>query len=165
MILRGTLGDGTRLQEPDTAALDDGAAARAARVEQSLRRRLERMREPKRFHPITPRDGIATGLPPPEPEAGLGTADPATRAARRRDFDRALRRKLAKNAPPDGLAPRTARPPAPAGMQTGRGNLKPTDFPGRPDTAVRAGDTLAGRARKLYSRRKHREAPEDKAPR
>ena len=167
MILAGYLGDGSNLTAPDDRALSDSAAAEALRLEQALRRRLERGREPEVFHAIQPK--IETGYPAIEDDKALAVPDVAARAERRVDHHRDLRKRLAKKLGPGGLDALTARPAPPPGMKTG-GNLTPRAFPGRPtapvpsppkpatESVVRAapivlGDSLAARARKLKKQR------------
>jgi len=164
MILEGLLGDRMNLSNPDSVALTDGEAGEELRIERALRRRLERMREPQVFHPIEPR--VATGYPEPEARGKLDLADAARRAERRREFHRALRSRLAKRVPTDELSPLKGKPGPPPGMKTARSNKPPTHFPGRPAVSeeraepdggaggpIRAGDSLAARARRLRKKR------------
>jgi len=184
MILEGYLGDGSNLTCPDVQALSDDPEAQALRLEQALRRRLERMREPELFHPIKPK--VETEYPEIEKAEELDTPDVSERVERRRDFHKDLRKRLAKRLGLEGLPPDAAKAPAPPGMKTRRGNLTPRDFPGRPvetpgpDAAigpvhktladprsvppetggtgqtgpVQLGDSLAARARKLKKQRR-----------
>jgi len=154
MILEHLLEGGAAHPSADSAALHSHSAADRLRVEQALRRRLERMRAPKRFHPIRPAAAVKTAYPAVEQPAALSTADVARRAERRRDADRALRRKLAKKIESGELPPDARRPLRPPGMKTPHGNLPPDAFPGEPAERVSAGDPLAARARKLYHRRR-----------
>ena len=168
MILEAYLGDASNLDNPDAAALTDGDPADELRLEQALRRRLERMREPQVFHPIEPR--VATGYPEREREKELDSPDVATRAERRRDFHRALRRRIARHIPTDRHDPMTSRPGPPPGMKTSGSNLPPTAFPGRPpegretadaegtEPAVSRDDSLAARARRLKKERRREKA-------
>lgn len=133
MILEGVLADGSALDHADDQALTDTDTASRQRLQQALCRRLERMREPQVFHPITPEPCVRTGYPAVEPETAQGRADVAERAARRRRFERELHKRIAKHIGPDGLRPLQGKPAPPRGMKTREGNLRPTDFPGRPD--------------------------------
>jgi len=132
LILRNVLGDGTDLRREDKGALTDSDPARATRLEQALRRRLERMREPQVFHPITPLPDVKTEYPDIEPEEQLATPDVARRAERRRQFDRDLHKRIAKKIKLDKLSPYARGPGPPPGMTTRASNLRPGDFPGRP---------------------------------
>jgi len=174
MILDGLLGDGSNLNCADTRALSDSAQAEAMRLEQALRRRLERGREPEVFHPIVPK--IETKYPDVEKPEELDTPDVAKRAERRRDFHKDLRKRLAKKLALGGLPSNAAPQAPPPGMRSRRGNLTPKAFPGRPVTpaqpqsaqeqaqpadkakqqspeTIRLGDSLAARARKLKKKR------------
>ncbi len=132
MILEGLLGDPGALRLPETRVLSDGAEAAGQRLEQAVRRRLERLREPQVFHPITPRPALETGYPGAEGAGSLAQTDAERRGARRRVFDRDWRKRLAKKLDLGGLRPDAAKAPVPRGMRTPSPNLKPTDFPGRP---------------------------------
>jgi hypothetical protein len=151
MILELMLGDGTALQQPETEGPGDTQAGAELRVEQALRRRLERMREPKLYHPIDPKP--ETAYPARESEDGLTQPDVAVRAERRRGFDKELRKRLAKRLPEPGLDPHTPLPPPPPGMATKHPNLPPTAFAERPAPAkedvIRQGDALAAKARRM----------------
>jgi hypothetical protein len=169
MILKGLLGDGSNLENPDSASLADTEADAALRAERALRRRLERMREPQVFHPIEPR--IETGYPEPERAEELERADSGERRARRRSFHRELRKRIAKSVPTDKLKPHAGIRRPPPGMKSRGSNAPPTRFPGRPEKGreeaeeivadekadaaapIRLGDSLAARARKLRKRR------------
>jgi hypothetical protein len=155
MILELLLGDGSSLR-PAPAAEAEGERLR---LERALRRRLERMREPELFHPITPKP--QTEYPQPETREELATPDVAARAERRRDFDRELRKRLGKRLPEEGLRPLAGGAGPPPGMKRPRPNLPPTAFPGKPEEKapegqqpVRHGDPLAARARKRKRERK-----------
>jgi DEAD/DEAH box helicase domain-containing protein len=128
MILQGFLGDMTNLAAPDDRALSDDDAAEALRLEQALRRRLERGREPEVFHPIKPQAEIETAYPRREADEKLRVADVARRAERRADFQRDLRKRLAKKLSLGGLPPEAMPRGAPPGMATRRGNLTPLAF-------------------------------------
>jgi len=152
MILEGLLGDGSNLCNPDTDSLTDSNANSELRLEMALRRRLERMREPKVFHPIEPL--VPTRYPDVESKEKLGIPDVVRRAERRKTFERKLRKRLAKHITTNHLPPHTGKVSPPPGMKTKRSNKPPTAFPGRPaaghTTVVRVlGDALAARARRL----------------
>jgi hypothetical protein len=175
VILDGLLGDGTNLVNADSASLSEVGEQSELRLEQALRRRLERMREPQVFHPIEPR--VETGYPDAEPGRGLTTPDVARRATRRRGFDREMHKRLAKHIETDELSPHAPHVPMPKGMTHRRSNLPPTHFRGRPtpeqaageargepeevapkappgpSTPMRLGDKLAAKARRLKKRR------------
>jgi len=169
MILEGVLGDGEALDCPDAVALTDSDAGDEQRLEQAIRRRLERAREPEVFHPIEPLP--KTTYPEREQEGELPEADVSKRVEKRRDFHKELRRRVAKKIPDERLSPGAGREPLPPGMKQ-RGSAKPpTYFPGRPAQAegegkptgtkpaeeagkdreapIGQGDSLASRARKL----------------
>ncbi|MCY3022259.1 MAG: DUF1998 domain-containing protein, partial [Planctomycetota bacterium] len=165
MILEGLLADGANLACPDAQALTDDRQAQALRLEQALRRRLERQREPDVLHPIAPK--VATQYPDAETPATLATPDVSRRIERRGDFDTDFRRRLAKKlalgGPPHGTP--VARPPP--GMKAAGGTLSPKAFDPSPlreearargelpgaTPPVQAGDSLAARARKLKKQR------------
>jgi DEAD/DEAH box helicase domain-containing protein len=148
MILEGMIDSGENLRNPDGTDLTDTDAALRVRLERAVRRRLERMREPQVFHPITPQPEVETAYPEREADDTLETADVERRVQRRRDFDRDLHKRLAKKIRLDGLHPHT--PPGkapqhtgvpdasvrPQGMKRRGSNLAPTAFPGRPDSAA-----------------------------
>ncbi|MBI3944529.1 MAG: DEAD/DEAH box helicase [Armatimonadetes bacterium] len=130
MILEGLLGDGSRLETADIQALTDGPAGETERLEWALRRRLERMREPQVFHPIRPE--VETAYPEIEKPETLPEPDVARRATRRREFERALRKRIALL-----VDPSPPGPPWPAVTPASR-------------------DSLAARARRL---KKDRDRP------
>ncbi len=181
-ILEGYLGDGSKLAEPDVFALSDDATADALRLEQALRRRLERGREPEVFHAIKP--DIETGYPEIEKADQLDTPDVAARAGRRTDHEKDLRKRLAKKIGLAGLDPfgAPAQQPMPEHLhKEGSGNLSPRHFSGKPDKAhstapapdagqaddeaaakkkadveantIKLGDSLASRAKRLKRQR------------
>ena len=180
MILEGVLGDGTHLRNPDSDALTDADPSvpsqaqdsrtggdRNLRLERALRRRLERMREPQMFHPITPKPGVKTEYPATEKTEELAKPDVAKRSERRQSFERDLHKRIAKQIETGDLSPDAGSPGPPKGMKTRRSNLRPTDFPGRPEpgeelpkeketsqTPVALGDALAARARKLHKKKR-----------
>jgi len=162
MILEGLLGDRTNLVNPDTDAMTDSDEGEFIRLEQSLRRRLERMREPQVFHPIEPK--IKTQYPDATPKEELGGADVTDRAKKRRSFHRELRRRIAKKIETDQLSPYAPPAEPPPGTHKPRHTRRPDDFAGKPDTSgeavtdgtppkpertIKLGDSLAARARKL----------------
>ena len=167
MILDGLLGDRANLVNPDTHAMTDSVEGERARLEQALRRRLERMREPQVFHPIEPR--IKTQYPDAIPEEQLGGADVADRKQKRRSFDRKLRDRIAKKIGSDMLSPHAASQKAPAGTHKPHSSRRPTDFSGKPEIheeeaasseppkpqkTIALGDSLASRARRLKHKNK-----------
>ena len=184
MILERLLGDRSNLECADTQALSDSESSRALRMEQALRRRLERMREPSVFHPIVP--DVKTEYPDAEKSENLERADVTLRIERKKDFQKDMRKRLAKRLELGGLPPEAGRTRPPAGMRGG-GNLTPRSFPGRPtndpaqgaDESARAqdaaaqleeqaeeqapgtiqlGDSLAARARKIRNRLNRRDS-------
>jgi DEAD/DEAH box helicase domain-containing protein len=105
MLLDGLLvGD---LEAPDAQTTTESDAAAEIRLEQALRRRLERGREPQVLHPIAPR--VETRYPDIEPAAELPKTDIERRIERRRDFGKALRAKLAQHEAPPEPPPPTPR--------------------------------------------------------
>ena len=171
MILKSMLGDRTGLTQPDKAGLTDSEAGRRERLERALRRRLERAREPRVFHPIRPEREVGTEYPVAEREETLNRADVTQRVEKRCSFEKGLRKRIAKKLDTGGLRPLSGKPPVPLGMQTKHGNLRPTDFPGRPiapaqkkkeerresltegDPRIILGDSIANRARKRRKKR------------
>jgi ATP-dependent helicase YprA (DUF1998 family) len=160
MILERLLGDGSNLRHSDTQALTDREGDARLRLEQALRRRLERKREPEVFHPIE--RTVATEYPQVEKGAALAQPDVAARAERRRSFDRELRKRIAKHLPENGLHPSAGGHLPPPGMKGRGSNLPPTHFPGRPQEnggqqerrTIEQGDPLASRARKIKKQRR-----------
>jgi hypothetical protein len=137
-ILDRMLGDGSALQTVEPQVLATDPEAELLRLEQSLRRKLERMREPQVFHPIRPRPEVRTRYPEIEAAGRLDQADVSRRKERRRAFDRDMHKRIAKKTGLDGKHPFAGRPPPPPGMAPGGANLRPTDFPGRPaESALR----------------------------
>ena len=134
MILHGLLGDWRQLDNPDTVSLTGSDAGDQTRLEIELRRRLERMREPRLFHPIEPL--VKTEVPAPEPTAELPKADVERRIERRDDFNKKLRQRLAAHKELDGLSPTTPRPGPPPGLRPRGGANTPADFPVPPEPAV-----------------------------
>ena len=180
MILEGLLGDQSHLKIEDTEALTDSDAGSALRLEKALRRRLERVREPQIFHSIKPKAEVKTGYPTIEKAEELEKPDVARRAERRRTFEKDLHKRIAKRIESTELSPRARRPAPPKGMKTGDGVVRPTDFPGRPETdtspakkeeplseketpqkPVVLGDTLAARARKRYKKKREEESGDE----
>jgi DEAD/DEAH box helicase domain-containing protein len=166
MILEGLIGDGTNLENPDTAALTDSDAGEIGRLEIALRRRLERMREPALFHPIEPK--IETETPAALSEDQLAGSDVGARRTTRRSFHKDLRRRLAKKIDEGKLDALTPKPGVPVGTHLPGAQRKPVDFAGKPDVPeepdaaaeppkpekpIELGDNLAARARKLRKNR------------
>jgi hypothetical protein len=94
MILQGLLGDGSRLREPETAVVADTPAARRERLVATLRRRLQRQRDPLLMHGV--QAVVTRQAPPAEPAGPLGQPDAAARADRKASFARQLRRRVAQ---------------------------------------------------------------------
>ena len=167
MILEGYLADGSNLATVDTLAMSDTKQAESLRLEQAIRRRLERMREPQVFHPIEPK--IKTQYPDATPTEKLGEADVAGRKQKRRSFDRKLRDRIAKKIETDELSPDASAPGPPPGTHKRRYTRRPDDFAGKPETGedkvadgappkpertIKLGDSLASRARRLKHKKK-----------
>jgi len=172
MILEGLLGDGTNLENEDVDSMTDSDFDQNLRLEKALQRRLERMREPQVFHPITPEPEIKTEYPAIEQKEELQKPDVTRRTERRMGFDKELRNLIAKRIESNELAPNAGIPAPPRGMKKRRGVVRPVDFPGHPEigeppsidetssaeketpeTPVVLGDALAARARKMYKRK------------
>jgi hypothetical protein len=164
MILEGLMADEAALDCPDVLSLTDSEESSEARLEAALRRRLERMREPVVFHPIEPK--VPTGYPDIEREEALPMADAARRDDRKREFNKELRKRIAKYQAAQ-LQPfsNEAVQPAPRIRPRGGGN-PPTAFPGSPTPPIKeeavvkkqpeviqSGDALAAKARKLKKQR------------
>lgn len=141
MILEGLLGDQTHLKDQSPSIAADSDPRSVIRLEQALRRRLERMREPEIFHPITPEAEIRTGYPDAEGEDELAKPDVTRRTERRRSFDRNLHKRIAKRIKSDKLPPLIGKTLLPSKMKTRHDVARPGDFPGRP---VRKERTSAG---------------------
>lgn len=161
MILRELLAAPSALEQPEAGVLAESSELDRARLRQALKRRLERMGEPQRFHAIKPPTEIKTEYPRIESKAENIEADSAKRVERRRNLDRDLHKRLAKKLGHDGLAPLKSKTGLiPRGMKTKHSNLKPTDFPGTPptpktpDTPIVLGDPLAARARSRAKKKK-----------
>jgi len=167
MILGGLLADGANLVNPDTHAMTDGETGELLRLEQSLRRRLERTREPEVFHPIEPH--VKTEYPDAAKADEMAGADVAKRAKRRRTFHRELDRRIAKKIETDQLSPFAAAEDLPPGTRKEHSARRPDDFSGEPRVAeekttagpppkpkepIELGDSLAARARKLKPKKK-----------
>jgi hypothetical protein len=170
MILDGLLGDGANLDCPDATALSDDQKAQALRLEQALRRRLEREREPDVRHPIAP--NVETQYPAVEPAQQLAKPDVARRLERRAEFGRDFHKRLAKKLELGGLPHGTPIAKPPPGMKPRGGTLSPKAFdkrvaqasslhsekPSRQDACttkapIQGGDSLAARAMKLKKQR------------
>jgi hypothetical protein len=149
-------------------------------IEEMLQRRLERMREPQVFHPITPEPEIKTEYPAIEKKEELKKPDVTRRAERRIGFDKKLRNLIAKRIESNELAPNIGRPAPPKEMKTRGGVVRPVDFQGRleineppstdeplserketPETPVVLGDALAARARKMYKKKKTKKSGDE----
>jgi len=188
MILEGLLGESETeflpetqfLVDPDTELFEKTRCLSDLRIEKALQRRLERMREPQVFHPITPEPEIKTEYPAIEQKEELKKPDVTRRTERRRGFDKELRNLIAKRIESNELAPNAGRPAPPKEMKTRGGVVRPVDFPGRPETneptsideyspeksetpetPVVLGDTLAARARKMYKKKKKKESGDE----
>ena len=133
-ILEGLLGDGTGLAEPDSDDLSDSPEAEELRIERALARRLERLREPRVFHPIEPE--VLTAYPDVVTDGELEGADSGKRRDKRRDFHREIRKRVAKQVPDRRLSPFAGKAEVPEGMRRGH-SARPTDFSGRPREAER----------------------------
>jgi len=155
MILEGMIGGAGDWPHPAAQAVPESEMDSGVRLERMLRRRLERMREPRLFHPITPLPEVKTEYPGIDKAEELGTPDAARRRERRMSFERELHQRLAKNSGPVDVPPRSQRSIAPRGMRAGTGAVRPVDFPGRPagGASIAAGDSLAARARRLRRQR------------
>jgi len=163
MILHGLIGDGTNLKNEDIDSMINSKFDSDLRLEKALRRRLERMREPQVFHHITPKAEVKTKYPKIETEEELDKPDVTKRAENRSNFRKELNKLIAKRIKLDKLPPNSSAPGPPEDMKTRSSNLRPTDFPGRPETdepqteekeeisqkPVILGDSLAAKARKL----------------
>ncbi len=186
MILQNMLGDRTRLECPDSTAIlaedrddrsMDYSAEEELRLEQALRRRLERSRDPDIFHPIRPR--VETEYPEIEKRDRLQTPDVETRGQRRASKERDFRKRLAKKLDHDKIPALGGHTHVPGGMKTRRGDLRPDAFHSpvrevtrsspepeketqkkeateagpKPSSPVRLGDSLAARARRRKKRK------------
>ncbi len=129
-ILKGLLAEGDKLNCPDEEAVADTANGDRNRLRKALRRRLERQREPKVFHPIDP--DIETEYPEPVAEDELDEPDVSARRSKRRDFHKELDRRLAQDIPDHRLSPTKGKPGAPDRMKRGRGDKSPDAYPGQP---------------------------------
>jgi len=161
-ILEGLMENEAQLHLPDAETLSAPDANDNLRLQRALRRRLERMREPKVLHPINP--VVRTEYPRIESTPALPVADVARRSERRASFDREMHKRLAKKIRGDEIAPLTGKPAPPPGMKRKGGNLKPTAFPGKPGKTghpteakppLPQGDPLAALARRRAKRRRN----------
>lgn len=146
MILDGLLQDAESLKRPDELALAEDDEASERRLRQSLKRRLERMREPTVFHRITPKPEVKAAYPDADASVPRTAADVAKRAERRNQFNRDLHKKLAKRIRQSTLDPFKKKEGPPAGTHRSDNHLKPTAFPGTPAStkAPLAGDEPLG---------------------
>jgi ATP-dependent helicase YprA (DUF1998 family) len=132
------------------------------RLERMLRRRLERMREPEVFHPITPLPEVKTEYPEIEKPQEIEKPDVARRSEKRTHFEREMHRRLVKKLGTKINPPVAQRSIRSEGMKTKKGVVRPKDFPGKPNAsadrkevketgggeALFAGDRLAAEARR-----------------
>jgi len=169
MILEGLLGDRSNLDNPDAGSLSDSDESRRLRLQRDLRRRLERMRQPRVFHPIDPQ--APAGYPRPETGAGLDTPDPTARRTTQKEFGRQFRRRLAKKIRGTQLDAMEPKGPHMTKKVTGP-TMPPTAFGGKPAVPqkevtdaeqqdahsqdqprqvnhIKLGDSLASRAKKV----------------
>ena len=141
MILEGLLGDGSSLELPDSNQLAEDAERDRVLMQEGLRRRLERMREPEVFHPI--QQEVRTEQPEPERRSTLALSDVARRAFRRKLYDRSLRNVTRSE---------TGEPQQPIPDKAVQSMQGPSPKPEPPSHAGKGsiiiGNTLAGRARK-----------------
>ena len=157
LILKRLLGDDpAKLQQFDAEQIAAEEAGDEIRLRRALRRHLETGGQPQIFHPIKPRPEVQTEVPDPEKESQHKLADSTKRQGRHRSFEREFHKRLAKRMDLGGLEPLAGGPPPPRGMRTGRGDLRPTAFEGRPEPVeeakpapIVAGDSLASKARRL----------------
>jgi ATP-dependent helicase YprA (DUF1998 family) len=169
MILEGLLGDGKNLHSRDEYALSAAQQAEDPHLEAALRRRLERMREPQLFHPITPNGEMKTRYPALEREEILAEGDAGRRQDRRRHFERDLQKRIDRRVSQERPAASGGGKNLPKGVKRKGGVVRPDDFPGRPGDAgkpakerdasqqpVPSGDALAAKARKLYKKKKRK---------
>ena len=179
MILEGLLGESeTDFSGPETEFFEKTRFL--LRIEKALQRRLERMREPQVFHPITPEPEVKTEYPAIEKKEELQKPDVTRRTERRRGFDKELRNLIAKRIELNQLSPNAGKPAPPKEMKIRGSVVRPIDFPGRPETSettliddylpeksetpetpVVLGDTLAARARKMYKKKKKKESGDE----
>ncbi len=164
-ILEGLLGDRRGLVHDDITRPGCEPGGDLLRLEQSIRRRLERMREPKVFHPITPMPQVRTVVPAPEKTAELNKADVARRAERRRQFERRMHKKISRRFDSAETAPesascaesfarmhRAARQPKECPAEAASRVHAYGGFADKKENAVVPGDATAARARKIKKR-------------
>ncbi len=131
MILEGLIGDASNLGCADIGSVSESPAAAELRLQQALRRRLERMREPKVFHPIEP---IAPqGYRASEQPEDLKTPDVTTRRQRRGQFDKSMRKRLAQKLESRQLDALTSKSSKMKDYKHGK-QKPPTHFSGMPQT-------------------------------
>ncbi len=94
MILEGLLEDGRNLATADSSTGELSGPEHEARLEQALRRRLERMGEPQAFHPIRPEPEVETTYPNRQRDTELGVPDAQRRSERKRGLDRSLHKRI-----------------------------------------------------------------------
>jgi hypothetical protein len=173
MILEGLLGDGTNLQNSDSVSLVDNDADILLRLENNIRRRLERMREPQVYHSIEP--VVETRYPDIEKQSNLPVADVEMRIDRRISFNKELMKRIAKKISDGKLDPLNSPMPCVPGKHNGPANVSPRHFCGKPlnqpevcvkpdvpakqesplspELPIPLGDSLASKARKLAKKR------------
>jgi len=178
MILEGYLDDMANLDNPDIHVMTESDEGAQTRLERSMRRRLERMREPTYFHPIDPRP--QTEFPEREDEEQLVEPDVAVRKKRRGGLEKELRKRIAKRLPTDRLDAFAPKAESPEPLRKSR-NLPPIAFSGKPEKqsekttvdsdamkpaanasvssgdAIEHGDSLAAKARRMKKKRKKNE--------
>lgn len=155
MVLDGLLEDGTDLSAPDSGVMANSKEAYRIHLEQSLRRRLEREREPHLFHPIEPH--VPVGIPASENTESLAQPDVVRRLGSRAAFEKELRKRMAQGIQPDGLPPAAPRQAPPKELRASIGTNPPSAYEeseqtGSPPAPIKAGDSLASRARRLKQR-------------
>ncbi|MHB1001878.1 MAG: DEAD/DEAH box helicase [Armatimonadota bacterium] len=157
MILEGLLGDGSNLQNSDTASLVDSDEDARIRLETALRRKLERMREPQVYHPIEPI--IKTEYPEIEAQVELPKPDVERRVERRSSFHKELRKRIANKISDGKLDPMTRiKPPQseqakkPAVIPPAKPDIEPEQTLS-PAPPLPQGDSLAARARRIAKKR------------
>ncbi|MBM4031261.1 MAG: DEAD/DEAH box helicase [Planctomycetes bacterium] len=143
-MLENLLGDGSRLDEPDSAQPGPKSAIsnQKSEIGRQLRRRLDHAREPLLPHPHHPIEhDIQTGFPQTEERSKLSNADVARRVFRKLRHDKAVARGEPRPTPgtPEPQVPASFRPPP----------LAPRPSP---PASLKAGDPLAALARQ---RKKH----------
>ena len=130
-----------------------------ARLEQALRRRLERMREPKVFHPIRPEPEIETAYPERESTEDLETSDVERRSERKRSLDRDLHKRIDKRMRGKDVGPTGGTGQNQDGDAFSRTEDAEAELPEKEDRSSpessppESGDSIAARARKRARRK------------